>query len=261
MAGADRLRDIRAGRCDERRVEIALVTTPPPSEARATTAVHQRPRGGTQNAPICARHRSRLPGRADCRTRRAAPDRARQTQRAPRHRASVPSRRVDVGVLAGSFRSWKWIAAAITSPFKKRRYPVSLPSGRMARPARLLASAHCSRGSWLPPTMGGGSAGTTPNGTRHAGEQPAVEVSTREQPLARDLGARDRLLRHQLVELALFDPQVVGRLGRREQLQACICPAYGCANSQYLTSSKKTRRMRGVNTPWSSCLDVPCALT
>ena len=113
------------------------------------------------------------------------------------------------------------MAAAMTSPFRKRRYPVSLPSGRMARPAPLLISAHCSSGSWLPPTIGGGSAGTTPSGRAMPASSQRSRSARGNSHLPVTLVHGIAPLRHQLVELALLDPQIVGRLGRREQLQAC----------------------------------------
>ena len=46
----------------------------------------------------------------------------------------------------------------------------------------------------------------------------AAEVGAGEEPFARDLRARHLPLGDQFVELALFQAQVVGRLGRREQI-------------------------------------------
>ena len=43
----------------------------------------------------------------------------------------------------------------MTSPRVSRRKPSSLPSGRLASPQPLSRSAHSSKGSWLPPTIGG----------------------------------------------------------------------------------------------------------
>ena len=56
----------------------------------------------------------------------------------------------------------------------------------------------------------------------HAREQPAVQIAARKQPLAGDLRARDRSFCHQFVELALLDAQVVGGLGRRQELEPCV---------------------------------------
>jgi hypothetical protein len=55
----------------------------------------------------------------------------------------------------------------------------------------------------------------------HAGQQPTIEISAREQPLAGHFGAGDLPFGHQLMELPLLQAQIVGRLRGRQQLQAC----------------------------------------
>ena len=132
---------------------------------------------------------------ADCRARRPAPARAARSRSAPR-RAVAGSRRIASTLASPSASSsaWRWIAAAITSPARKRASPASLPSGSIARPAPLSRSAHCSSGSWLPPTIGSGSAGGQPVRARHAAGSQRSSSALREQPPPGDLGAGDRAL-------------------------------------------------------------------
>ena len=57
------------------------------------------------------------------------------------------------------------------------------------------------------------------------GRQPAVERGLREQPLAGHLGAGHGAVRHQLVELALGQPQIGGRLVGGQQVRHMNQPA------------------------------------
>ena len=74
-------------------------------------------------------------------------------------------------------------------------------------------TAHSSRGSWLPDTTGGRS-------TAHLGlrrphtvlEYPLLNERLWEQPLTRDTDTGNAALAHQVVDLTLLDPQVVGHL-------------------------------------------------
>ena len=56
-------------------------------------------------------------------------------------------------------------------------------------------------------------------GADQARRQPAVERGLREQPLAGHLGAGHRAVRHQLIELALRQPQIAGRLFGGQQVR------------------------------------------
>ena len=58
-------------------------------------------------------------------------------------------------------------------------------------------------------------------GPRHPGQQPAIKIGPREQPLAGHLGARHLIAGNELVQLALFEPQIVSCLIGRKQLQTC----------------------------------------
>ena len=66
--------------------------------------------------------------------------------------------------LADRSLPWKWIAAAITSPRCRRSTPRMVPSFSEASADPLSRRLHCNRSSWLPPTIGGGSAAIMPLG-------------------------------------------------------------------------------------------------
>ena len=131
---------------------------------------------------------------------------------APRHRAIPAHRRPlrDWRVSSSPSSRCRWMAATITSPRVSRRKPSSLPSGRLARPELLSRSAHSSSGSWLPPTIGGAATCASAAGAiRPADTQrSSAALGNSQRPVTLLQGTAR--VGHQLVKLALREPQIVG---------------------------------------------------
>ena len=164
-AGADRLRDIGAGRADradggelvergfrpmqqgqQQQLRAGALRTHGDARALGDHVVDR-----TDLERIAGRQQEALLAAAECDHHRVL------------HIAAARHRR-DIGVGVRIFQRMQMHGGGDGLAAVKRAKPASLPTASVARPEPLSRKAHSSSGSWLPPTIGAGSGRVSPAG-------------------------------------------------------------------------------------------------